>query len=96
MNNMKDDGIRLLNVEDLIETQEKVVEDETIDERDRETSRLMVEWLKSDLDDFGVMMNPYKRAVLRQYNILMGREEDPRIALKLLREKNIEKKEYVK
>ena len=88
-----DDGIRLLNTLDLIELEQRRSKDKSRARRHRKTSKLMVKWLKSHLQDYGIMSNPYKNAVLRQYNIANGREEDAIVQLKLLREKDIVKVE---
>lgn len=83
----EDDGKRLLGTLDLIVELEKMAKDKSRKRRNRKTSRLMAKWLRSLVRSYGIAIDPFKNAVLYQYNVANHREEDAKAELKKLREK---------
>ena len=90
---LADDGVRLLGTLDLIVMLEKSVKDKSRAKRNIRTDKKMIKWLKSMVRNYGIAVNPYKNAVLRQYNIANGREENAVAILDKLRRDKVDTNE---
>ena len=87
---LEDDGKRLLGTLDLIKEETIRAKDKSRAKRHRQESKTFVKWLKSHLQIYGIMSNPYKSAVLTHYNIVRGREIDKVYEIKKILKKDID------
>ena len=71
---LEDDGERLLGTVDLIVDLQSRLKGKA--RRNKRSDKLMIKWLKSHLRSYGIAPNPFKNAVLKQYNIANGREKE--------------------
>ena len=76
-----DDGIRQLTSLDLIVQLEKELKEKQ-ERRHRLRRKALIKYLMSNLQTYGIMIDPFKNAILDQYNKAKHREEPNSQAIK--------------